>query len=108
MRIEHPYSLLVRDGRTAWSCGQCPLDSQGSVLAPGDLREQTNHVVDLIEQVLQRAELSLHTVGKLIVYHVAANPEAVAGMLAILLRRFGPDTILVPVAVPHFYYQGML
>ena len=32
MRIEHPYSLLVRAGGHAWTCGQCPLAPDASVV----------------------------------------------------------------------------
>src|SRR5439155_25317634 len=55
MRIEHPYSLLVREGGFAWSCGQCPLSAEGAVLAPDDLAAQAGHVDGYIRRLLDKA-----------------------------------------------------
>lgn len=108
MPIEVPYSLLVREGDLAWSCGQCPLDRDARVLAPDDLVAQTAIVCDYIETVLGRAELLPDALGQLILYHVPGTGGSTARMLQTVRARLGPAPVLVPVAVPHFYYDGML
>ena len=70
MRIDHPYSLWVRDRELCWSCGQCPLDPDGQVMAPGDFLAQTRYVASLIEQSLRSRQLRNAHVAKLVVYYV--------------------------------------
>jgi enamine deaminase RidA (YjgF/YER057c/UK114 family) len=108
MRIEVPYSLLVREGELAWSCGQCPLNRGGEVLAPFQLAEQTTHVVQFIETILAKAELAPASVGKLVVYHASTSASETLRMRDILLECFGNRPIIVPIGIPHFYYDGML
>lgn len=107
MRIEHPYSLLVREGGFAWSCGQCPLSADGAVLAPGDLVAQAAHVDRYIRRLLEKAALTPGSVGKLVVYHEVGDARATERMLR-LFRAAYPGAILLPVATPFFYYEGML
>ena len=106
MRIEHPYSLLVREGAHAWSCGQCPLSPEGAVLAPDDLVGQAQHVESYIRRLLEKAEYSPASVGKLVIYHEAREPAATERMLSRFRSGF-PGAILMPVATPFFYYPGM-
>jgi enamine deaminase RidA (YjgF/YER057c/UK114 family) len=106
MRIEHPYSLLVRESGFAWSCGQCPLSAEGAVLAPGDLVAQGTHVDGYIRRLLEKADLAPASVGKLVIYHEAGDVCATERMLS-LFRAAYPGAILLPVATPFFYYEGM-
>lgn len=106
MRIEHPYSLLVREGGFAWTCGQCPLSAEGAVLAPGDLLAQAAHVDRYIRHLLEKADLSPESVGKLVLYHEARDALATARMLSLFRASF-PGAILLPITTPFFYYEGM-
>jgi len=106
MRIEHPYSLLVRADGLAWTCGQCPLAPDGSVLAPDDLVQQAEHVEKYIERLLDMAGLSRSSVGKLVLYHGPAEPARTERMLRRFQTAF-PGAVLVPVGTPFFYYPGM-
>ncbi len=108
MQVDVPVSQLVRHGDLAWSCGQCPLDAQGQVLFSGDLVAQTASVCDYIDQITQRGGMDRSAIAKLVVYHVADRPGAADAMVAVLRQRFGAVPLLVPVAVPHFYYDGMM
>jgi enamine deaminase RidA (YjgF/YER057c/UK114 family) len=107
MPIEVPYSLLVRDGDLAWSCGQVPLDGAARVLAPGDLARQTEIVCDTVEEVLRRGGLAREDLGKLLLYYVAREDGDRERMTALCRARFGARPLLVPIAVPHFYYDGL-
>ncbi len=108
MAIDVPYSYLLRDGDLAWSCGQLALDSNSTVMYPGDLASQSHVVIEYVEQVLARAELSAENVTRLYLYHAAPSRKAEQSMLSIFRQRFGPLIDLQPIAVPHFYYDGVL
>jgi len=108
LSIPVPYSFLVRDRNMAWTCGQVPIDATSNVLAPNDLLGQTEIVCDYIEGILQRAEMQPGLLGKLVLYFVRQNPEDEARMMAYCRTRFGERPVLVPVAVPHFYFDGLL
>ena len=106
MRIEHPYSLLVRTDGLAWTCGQCPLAPDGTVLAPDDLGSQADHVTEYISRVLDKAQLSKAEVAKLVLYHAPAEPGDTGRLLSRFRAAF-PSALLMPVATPFFYYPGM-
>ena len=106
MRIEHPYSLLVREGGFAWTCGQCPLAPDATVLAPDDLAAQAEPVDGYIRHLLAKAGYAPTNVGKLVAYHAVDAPAATARMLS-HFRAAYPGAVLMPVATPYFYYPGM-
>lgn len=108
MPIETPYSLLVTDGELAWSCGQIPLDGASRVMAPGDLARQTDIVCDTIEEVLRLGALPNDAIGKIVLYYVAREAGDKGRMIALCRARFGERPILVPIAVPYFYYDELL
>ena len=108
MRVDVPVSTAVRDGGLGWTCGQCPLTETGAVHAPGDLIAQADFVCAMIERVMARAGLDVSCIGKLHVYLVAETGGGLADALALISARFGHGPLIVPIAVPHFYYDGML
>jgi enamine deaminase RidA (YjgF/YER057c/UK114 family) len=108
MPIDVPYSFLLRDDALAWSCGQLPLDGASNVLAPGDLIAQTRITCDYICDILERGGFDSSTVGKLVLYHVDCTADLRREMLDVTRKRFGDGAVLVPVAVPHFYYDDLL
>ncbi|MEM9473633.1 MAG: Rid family hydrolase [Pseudomonadota bacterium] len=108
MRVDVPVSTAVRDGDLGWTCGQCPLTETGAVHAPGDLLAQTEFVCDMIETVMARAGFEPSSVGKLHVYFAAKTGREAEDALALITARFGYGPLIVPIVVPHFYYDGML
>ncbi len=108
MRVDVPVSTAVRDGDLGWTCGQCPLTDQGAVHAPGNLLAQTEFVCDMIENVMARAGFTPSSIGRLHVYFAAHSEPEAANALALIAARFDHGALIVPVAVPHFYYDGML
>ncbi len=108
MGIDHPYSLWVADGAVAWSCGQCPIDSNGAIIAPWDLVAQRRFVAGLIKRTLETGAIAPTHVCKLIVYYVPEADANASGMIDEMRSQFGSNVVVVPVAVPHFYYEGML
>jgi hypothetical protein len=65
MPAELPYSLLLRPGDYAWSCGQLALDEDSSVLAAGDPIAQSRIVCDYIEKILARGDVPISAVRRL-------------------------------------------
>lgn len=109
MRIDHPYSLFVRDSDAFWSCGQCPLDPIGGVLFPGDLVAQTRAVAGfIVDDFLPKIGAGVEGVMMLVVYYVKTSDGEGLRVGQVLNERFGKEVIVVPVAVPHFYYEGMM
>lgn len=110
MPIEVPYSMLVRDGDLAWTCGQVPLDDKSQVVAPHDLLGQTEEVCGNVQEIFRRRSIPIEDVGQVILYYVPTpgGKADVAEMLARCRVRFGEVPLLVPVPVPYFYYDGLL
>ncbi len=108
LEIQVPYSLLVSDRELSWTCGQVPLDGASNVLAPNDLLGQTRVVCDHIEAILGKNGIPLSAIGKLVLYYVQREADDAARMMACCRERFGTRPVLVPIAVPYFYYDGML
>ncbi|WP_448955825.1 Rid family hydrolase [Labrys neptuniae] len=106
--IAVPYSFLVKDRDLAWTCGQVPLDGASRVLAPDDLLGQARVVCDYIEVILGKNGISPSALGKLVLYYVGREQDDAQRLMAYCQRRFDSRPMLVPVAVPHFYYDGML
>lgn len=108
MPIEIPYSMLVMDHGLGWTCGQLPLDLDSNVLAPDDLARQTEIVCDHIVEVLHRGSVKIDSIGKIHLYFVQREPGDAEKMVSICKARFGNKALLIPIAVPHFYYVGLL
>lgn len=108
MRDDVRVSTMVRVGDKGWTCGLCPLDRQARVVSPGDLGAQAVFVADMIAAVFARAGFGANDVAKLVIYHAASSKQETQALLASFQRRFPKGPVLVPVAVPYFYYAGML
>jgi enamine deaminase RidA (YjgF/YER057c/UK114 family) len=105
MKIPVPYSLFVRDGNFGWSCGQCPLDRSGQVVAPHDPVKQMDQVASYSRTLLAEAGFDPQDLRMAVVYHDLDDPALILSLLA---SRLGPTALFVPVRVPTFYYEGML
>lgn len=108
MRIDHPYSLIVKDGGLAWSCGQCPLDADGAVLFPHDMVAQAKAVAGFIARYLGDMGCATSSIGRLVAYYVKTASNDDRRLKDLFQQAFGQSVQVIPVAVPHFYYEGML
>lgn len=104
MQIPVPYSLFLRAGDFGWSCGQCPLDPAGRVVAPGDALAQTRLVAGYAQTLLAESGFAPTDLRLVVVYHDIPDPGPA---LAMLRADLGP-ALFVPVKVPAFYYPGMV
>lgn len=108
MPIDVPYSLLLRNGEFAWSCGQLALDSDSSVIAADDLGAQSRIVCNYIDEILARGDLPASAARRMLLYYVDQGTGDRDLMLEIFRQRFGDAVLLDPIPVPHFYYDGIL
>jgi 2-iminobutanoate/2-iminopropanoate deaminase len=84
-----PYSqgVLVEGGRTLYIAGQLPIDPQtGSLVGDGDIRIQTERVLDNIGAILQEAGMGLNDLVKIGIF--LANFEDFGDVNEIYGRRF--------------------
>jgi 2-iminobutanoate/2-iminopropanoate deaminase len=63
-----PYSQAVRAGNMLFVSGQLPLDPSGALVGAGDIKAQTQRVLDNIAAILREAGSSLHEVVKTTVF----------------------------------------
>lgn len=107
LRVPVPYSALVRDGDRAWSAGQLALDIEGRVLAPGDTAAQAKVIATNIEGLLAEVGMGAADVSRLVIYSAAHDVAANLGVREFFAERFGHDTLVEIVPVPHFFYDGL-
>lgn len=74
-RLTYGAGVIREGGRLLFISGQGPIDNDGRVLAPGDLKAQTRIIYERIGKVLEAASGSFDDIVKTTDYIV---PEAVA------------------------------
>ena len=84
-----PYSHAVRVGDLHFCSGQIPLDPATGNLVPGDIRAQTQRVLDNIRLILEDQHLSFAQVVKTTVY--LTNLADFAAMNEAYARCFPAD-----------------
>src|SRR6478672_4533151 len=63
-----PYNHAVRIGDLLFCAGQIPLDPATGNLVPGDIKAQTERVLENIKIILEDQKLSFHNVVKTTVF----------------------------------------
>lgn len=96
MRIDVPYSLLVRDGDHAWTCGQIALDGQSNVVAADDLVAQSEIVAGYVEEVLGRGGLAAENLKRLMLYYVPDRNSFGGGEVKRMRAAFRPSLVRLP------------
>src|SRR5262245_5690877 len=67
---------VVEDGRTAYLAGQCPLDSTGDLVGPGDLDSQVDQVVCNALDALDAVDARPEDVVRSVIYVATAETDA--------------------------------
>lgn len=94
----YAYAAITPPGRTVFTAGACPLDSQGHTVAVGDFAGQARQVMANLAIALQAAGAELTHVVKTTVY-VASNRQAdLIGAWDVVRASFGdhdaPSTLV--------------
>lgn len=94
-----PYAYAaVAPGGTVYAAGACPLDADGSVVAPGDIPAQTAQVMANLEESLRTAGCALDDVLKTTVFVASADRADLVAAWDVVRAAFGdhdaPSTLL--------------
>lgn len=84
-----PYNHAVRVGDLLFSAGQIPLDPATGNLVPGDIRAQTERVLENVKAILDDQQLTFSHVVKCTVF--LTNLADFAGMNEVYARYFPAD-----------------
>ncbi len=88
--VPYAYASVVRGGRLLiFTAGSCPLDPAGATVAPGDVAEQAEQVMDNLVAALHQAQAHLTDVVKTTVYVATAAREDLLVAWDVVHRRFG-------------------
>lgn len=71
----YSHVTVAQPGLLVMLAGQCPLDSTGSLVGPGDLRAQTAQVATNIATALEAAGATASDVVRTVVYVASADRE---------------------------------
>ena len=94
----YAYAALTPASRTVWTAGACPLDDDGTVVAPGDVTAQALRVMDNLEVALAAAGATLDDVAKSTVYVASGDRADLVAAWDVVRAAFGnhdaPSTLL--------------
>jgi enamine deaminase RidA (YjgF/YER057c/UK114 family) len=102
-----PYEYSRSADGLVFCAGACPLDSEGNVVAPGDLEAQTRQTVDNLLAALREAGVDEGSLLKTTIYVAAADRSELVRVWEIVASRLGraPSTLL---GVPLLGYPDQL
>lgn len=101
------YSQAVRAGNFLILSGQGPVDTEGTLVGPGDIKAQTRKTFENIRAILELAGLGLDNVVEIVSYHVDLRDlEKVQEVKAEFIRRDFPTWTAV--GVTGLGYPGQL
>ena len=104
-----PYSYAaVAPGGVVFTAGACPLDSDGRVVAPGDVVAQARKTLDNLTAALRAAGCGLDDVVKTTIYVASSERTDLHAAWDVVEERFGskgPPSTLLGVSVLGFTDQ---
>jgi enamine deaminase RidA (YjgF/YER057c/UK114 family) len=106
-----PYAYAAKTAQPdlIFTAGACPLDEQGEVIAPGDIRAQMRQALSNLQAVLQESGAAIGDVLKTTVYVASGDREDLLAAWTEVAGFFGdhdaPSTLL---GVTVLGYPGQL
>jgi enamine deaminase RidA (YjgF/YER057c/UK114 family) len=97
-----PYSYAAIAAGTVFTAGACPLDSEGNVVAPGDVEGQARQVLANLRVALEAAGCGLEDIVRTTVYVATTDREELVRAWSVVEAAFGsdgPPSTLLGVAV---------
>lgn len=96
--VPYAYASVIEAGSLVFTAGACPLDSEGTIVGPGDYEAQARQAVDNLFVTLAAAGLSPTAVVKSTVYVVSDRREDLVRVWDVIRGAFGdhdpPSTLL--------------
>jgi enamine deaminase RidA (YjgF/YER057c/UK114 family) len=106
--VPYSYAAIAPPGGTVFTAGACPLNSEGAVVAPGDVAGQARRTLDNLLVVLRAAGCGLEDVVKTTVYVASSDRADLVAAWAVVedcFRTGGPPSTLLGVAALGFPNQ---
>jgi enamine deaminase RidA (YjgF/YER057c/UK114 family) len=102
-----PYEYTATADGLVFTAGACPLDEDGTVVAPGDLETQAQRTADNLLLALERAGTAPEQLVKTTIYVVAGGRGDLVRVWDVVAKRLGraPSTLL---GVSFLGYPGQL
>ena len=78
--VMYSHGVLVSFPKTLFTAGQVAMDDQGNVIGKGDIKIQTEYIMENMKKILAEAEMNFDNVIKVNMYLVNMNdlPEVIA------------------------------
>lgn len=86
-------SAVRANSETLFLAGVCPLDAQGTVVAPGDIGEQTRQALQNMDVVLERCHVALEDVAFLRILVVTDRSEDLGSAWSAVREHFGSHEV---------------
>jgi enamine deaminase RidA (YjgF/YER057c/UK114 family) len=107
--VPYAYAASAGQGDLIFTAGACPLDEQGRVVAPGDVRAQTGQALRNLRAVLEESGAAIGDVVKTAVYVASSDRGDLVSAWQEVAGFFGghdaPSTLL---GVAVLGYPGQL
>lgn len=96
--VPYAYASLAAPGALVFTAGACPLDENGQIVGPGDVRLQARQAVANLAEALAAAGASLADVLKTTVYVASSDRSDLVAAWDVIRAAFGdhdtPSTLL--------------
>ena len=89
--VPYSYVAVAAEGGTVFTAGACPLDADGSIVGPGDVRAQTRQTLDNLLVALRAAGCELDDVVKTTVYVASSDQADLLAAWEVVEAEFGRD-----------------
>jgi enamine deaminase RidA (YjgF/YER057c/UK114 family) len=88
--VPYDYASVAPAGGIVFTAGACPLDAEGSVVAPGDFEAQAHRTLDNLAVALAEAGSGFEQVLKSTVYVAASGRSELVRVFDVVEQRFAP------------------
>jgi enamine deaminase RidA (YjgF/YER057c/UK114 family) len=96
--VPYAYAAAAGPGAVVFTAGACPLDQDGEVVGPGDVRRQAEQVAANLAEALAAAGAGAADVLKTTVYVASSDRSDLVGAWEVIRDSFGgqdpPSTLL--------------
>jgi enamine deaminase RidA (YjgF/YER057c/UK114 family) len=96
--VPYAYAAVAPAGALVFTAGACPIDENGVIVSPGDVRAQARQAMANLSEALAAAGASLGDVLKTTVYVASADQADLVAVWDVVRAAFGdhdaPSTLL--------------